>query len=341
MVFDHVEFDDHEQVTFINNVDVGLRAIVAIHRSRGTTAGGGIRFRPYRSDDEAVTDVLRLSRAMTYKMVLAGLPVGGAKSVIVGDPSRDKTPELLGTFGRFVESLDGRYTCGPDIGTNEHDMDIIATETDYVAGRASRAGSTAPPTAIGAFHGLRATAKAVFGSDDLAGRRIAIQGAGGVGSHLARLLTEAGAEVMVADVDGAAARAAADNQGATVVDPDEILSSDVDIVSPNAVGAVLDDDSIPTIRARAVCGSANNQLARPEHAEMLADRGIAWVPDYVVSSGGAIAGLYDVGLITADERDAKLAGIYDTTLAVLKAALVDRRSTDHVAGVLARSLLTE
>lgn len=340
MVFDHVEFDDHEQVMFVNDGHVGLRAIVAIHRSRGTTAGGGVRFRPYNNDDEAVTDVLRLSRAMTYKMVLARLPVGGAKSVIIGDPAHDKTPELLTAFGRIVESLNGRYTCGPDIGTDETDMDVIATETDYVAGRRSRAGSTAPPTAEGVFHGLRATAKAVFGSNDLAGCRIAIQGAGGVGSNLARLLTEVGALVVVADVDREAARAMADSCGAAVIDPDEILSADVDIVSPNAVGAVLDDDSIPTIRAKAVCGSANNQLARPEHAVMLADRGIAWAPDYVVSSGGAIAGVCDVGLITPAERDSKLAAVYDTTLVVLETALAEGRSTDAVAGELARSLLT-
>jgi leucine dehydrogenase len=339
MVFDHVEFDDHERVTFVNDVEVGLRAIVAIHRSRGTTAGGGVRFRPYHSDDEALTDVLRLSRAMTYKMVLARLPVGGAKSVIIGDPYRDKTPKLLAAFGRIVESLNGRYTCGPDIGTDEHDMDIIATETDSVAGRSSRAGSTAPPTAIGVFHGLRATAKAVFGCDDLAGRRVAIQGAGGVGSNLARLLTEAGATVLVGDVNGDAARAAADGSKATVVDPEDILSADVDIVSPNAVGAVLDDNSIPTIRAKAVCGSANNQLARPEHATMLAELGIAWAPDYVVSSGGAIAGVCDVGVITPAERDRKLAAVYDTTLEVLETAVAEGRSTDAVAGELARNLL--
>jgi leucine dehydrogenase len=339
MVFDHVEFDDHEQITFVNDTDIGLRAIVAIHCSRGTTAGGGVRFRPYHSDDEALTDVLRLSRAMTYKMVLARLPVGGAKSVIIGDPSRGKTPDLLTAFGRIVESLNGRYTCGPDIGTDEHDMDIIATETDHVAGRSSRAGSTAAPTAVGVFHGLRATATAVFGSDELSGRLIAVQGAGGVGSNLARLLTEAGATVLVADVNGDAARAVADNCGATVVEAEDIMSADVDIVSPNAIGAVLDDNSIPTIRAKAVCGSANNQLARPEHAMLLADRGIAWAPDYVVGSGGAIAGVCDIGVITPAERNRKLAAVYDTTLEVLKTAMAEGRSTDAVAGELARALL--
>lgn len=336
MLFDHPDYDDHEQVTFVDDAETGLRAINAIHRGRGMTAGGGVRFRPYGSDTEALTDVLRLSKAMTYKMVLAGLPMGGAKSVIIGDPAQTKTPELLRAFGRFVASFDGRYTCGPDIGTNEDDMEVIAEVTDYVAGRASKSGSTAPPTALGVFHGIRATATAVFGSDDLIGRRVAVQGAGGVGTELTRLLTEAGAEVLISDVKAGAARATADQWGATMVDPAEILAADVDIVSPNAIGAVLDGESIPTIKAPAVCGAANNQLARPEHGDALAERSIVWAPDYVVSSGGAIAGTYDVGVISEAERDEKLAAIYHTTLAILIEARARGVSADVVANDMAR-----
>jgi leucine dehydrogenase len=316
MLFDHPDYDDHEQVTFVDDAETGLRAINAIHRGRGMTAGGGVRFRPYGSDTEALTDVLRLSKAMTYKMVLAGLPMGGAKSVIIGDPAQTKTPELLRAFGRFVASFDGRYTC--------------------VAGRASKSGSTAPPTALGVFHGIRATATAVFGSDDLIGRRVAVQGAGGVGTELTRLLTEAGAEVLISDVKAGAARATADQWGATMVDPAEILAADVDIVSPNAIGAVLDGESIPTIKAPAVCGAANNQLARPEHGDALAERNIVWAPDYVVSSGGAIAGTYDVGVISEAERDEKLAAIYHTTLAILIEARARGVSADVVANDMAR-----
>lgn len=339
MLFDHPDYDGHEQVTFVHDAETGLRAVNAIHRGRGATAGGGVRFRPYAPDTEALTDVLRLSKAMTYKMVLAGLHLGGAKSVILGDPARTKSPELLRAFGRFVASLDGRYTCGPDIGTDEEDMEVIAQVTDYVAGRSSRSGSTAPPTALGVYHGIRATARAVFGCDDLRRRRVAVQGAGGVGSHLSRLLAEAGAEILIADVNSSAAQQAAERWGATVVDPAEILDAEVDIVSPNAVGAVLNDESIPTIKARAICGSANNQLARPEHGDALAARGIVWAPDYVVSSGGAIAGTCDVGMITETERDEKLAAIYDTTLSVLTEAGRRGVSTDVVAHDMARSRL--
>ncbi len=340
-MFDHPEFDGHQQVTFVSDVTSGLQAIVAIHHPRGSSAGGGVRFRPYESIDAALTDVLRLSRAMTYKMVLAGLPMGGAKSVIIGDPDVDKTPALLKTFGRYIASLDGRYTAGPDVGTNADDMEILAEETDHVAGRSSGAGSTAPPTAVGVFNGIRGTVAAAFGGETLEGRRVAVQGAGGVGSHLVGHLVEAGAEVVVADMDRAAAEAVAERHGATVVDADDILSVDVDILSPNAVGGILNADTIPTIRATAICGGANNQLARTADGVTLAERGILWAPDYVVSAGGAIAGTWELGYITAAEREAKLDAIFSTTLDLLTEAITRQRPTDSVAGERVRALLAE
>lgn len=340
-MFDHPEFDGHQQVTFVSDVTSGLQAIVAIHHLRGPSAGGGVRFRPYESIDAALTDVLRLSRAMTYKMVLAGLPIGGAKSVIIGDPDVDKTPALLKTFGRYIASLDGRYTAGPDVGTNADDMEILAEETDHVAGRSSGAGSTAPPTAVGVFNGIRGTVAAAFGGETLEGRRVAVQGAGGVGSHLVGHLVEAGAEVVVADMDRAAAEAVAERHGATVVDADDILSADVDILSPNAVGGILNADTIPTIRATAICGGANNQLARTADGVTLAERGILWAPDYVVSAGGAIAGTWELGYITAAEREAKLDAIFSTTLDLLTEAITRQRPTDSVAGERVRALLAE
>jgi glutamate dehydrogenase/leucine dehydrogenase len=279
---------------------------------------------------------------MTYKMVLAGLPMGGAKSVIIGDPATDKTPGLLRAFGRFVESLNGRYTCGPDIGTDEVDMEAIAQETDYVAGRSSRSGSTAPPTAVGVFNGLRATAEVALGRLGLDGVRVAVQGAGGVGSELTRLLVDAGAVVTVADVDHDAIRTlTARFPVISVVPPDMVLSADVDIVSPNAIGAVLNQDTIPTIMAKAICGSANNQLATPADADTLVDHGILWAPDFVVSSGGAIAGSCEVGAITEDQRDTGLDRIHRTTIEILAKAKAQNVSTDGVAQGMARALLAE
>jgi glutamate dehydrogenase/leucine dehydrogenase len=341
-VFDHPEYDGHERVTFVHDDATGLRAINAIHVVRGGTAGGGVRFRDYPSDEAALTDVLRLSVAMTNKMVLAGLPMGGAKSVIIGDPVRDKTPELLRAFGRFVASLGGRYTCGPDVGTDAHDMDVIAEMTSHVAGRGAGGGSTARPTALGVFHGLRAAAHVVFGSDDLAGRTIAVQGVGGVGSHLVDHLVEAGAVVSIADVDMGAIAAVRERHGGSrieVLDPADVLFADVDVVSPNAIGGVLDAESIPRIRARVVCGSANNQLAGSGCAELLGDRGITWAPDCVVSVGGSIAGVCEVGMISVDERDAKLPAIYDTTVAILGEARAEGVSTEVVARRHAKALL--
>ncbi len=339
MVFDHPEFDSHQQVTFVRDERCGLTAIVAIHHVRGPSAGGGVRFRPYDSIHDALTDVLRLSRAMTYKMVLAGLPMGGAKSVIIGDPVADKTPELLTAFGRYVASLGGRYTAGPDVGTNAEDMEVLASVTDHVAGRASGAGSTAPPTALGVFNGIRATAAAAFGGETLDGRLVAVQGAGGVGSNLVGHLVDAGAKVVVADVDRLAAEAVAERFGASVVGADEILTVEADILSPNAVGGILNPDTIPTIRASAICGGANNQLAGTSDGVALAERGILWAPDYVVSAGGAIAGNHEVGHITDAQRDAAIDAIFSTTLDVLTEALARQRPTDVVAGDRVRSLL--
>ena len=278
---------------------------------------------------------------VTYKMVLAGMAMGGAKSVIVGDPTTDKTPELLSAFGRYVASLDGRYTAGPDIGTTADDMETLAQVTEHVAGRASGAGSTAPPTALGVFNGIRATAAAAFGGETLEGRRVAVQGAGGVGSKLVGHLVGAGAEVVVADVDRATAEAVAERFGATTGDVAGILSADVDILSPNAVGGILNADTIPTIRATAICGGANNQLARIDDGVALAERGILWAPDYVVSAGGAIAGSWELGHITEAERDAKIDAIFSTTLDVLNEAITHQRPTDAVARDRARALMAE
>lgn len=338
--FSHSEFDNHLRVSFVADPDSGLRAIHAIHRPVDGRTGGGIRFRPYASDDDALTDVLRLSKAMSHKFALAGLPAGGAKTVIIGDPAKLKTPELLAAYARYVESLGGLYIAGPDIGTNADDMTELARTTRFVAGRSDQSGTTAIPTAQGCFSALKATIKAAFGRDDFTGLRIAIQGVGGVGGVLVQMLADAGADLVVADIDQATLDAAA-ALGAKVVSPDKILAADVDLLSPNAMGAVLSKTSIPTIKAKAICGCANNQLATPDCAQALVDQGILWAPDYVVSAGGAIDGCKDAGLITAGQSAAKIDGIGATLATIYDKAKRANTTTEAAAHALAQDLIDQ
>ncbi len=339
MVFDNPEFDSHERITFVTDSKSGLRATNATHRARYGVGAGGIRMRPYPTTEDALTDVLRLSRAMTYKFVLANLPAGGAKTVVLGDPETDKTRDLLNAIGRYIENLNGAYLGGPDVGTNGDDMEVIGEETSYIAGRDNDPGSTATPTALGVVNGIRAVAKFALGRDDLSGLKVAVQGAGGVGSRVCGLVADAGARVAVADVDAAAAAAVAKKTRAEVVDAREILFIDTDILSPCALGAILNEQNILRIRARAICGAANNQLATKADGDRLKERDISFVPDYVVSSGGAIGGFHELGYIDAAQRDQKLAQIYDTTLRTLKLAQRDGVSTEVAAQNLAVAML--
>ncbi len=329
MVFEHLEWDGHEEILHLHESEVGLRAIIALHRVRGGAALGGIRFRPYESGEAALTDVLRLSRAMTHKWALTGLGWGGGKSVILGDPARDKSAELLRAFGTAVDRLGGRYLCAPDVGTNADDMAVIREATRYVAGLPGA--DTSVATAIGLFHGLRAMAERVLGRPSLDGVTIAVQGAGGVGAKLCGHLADAGARVQVADVDRERLRRVCEETGATPVDSDGVLEAEVDLVSPCALGAVLNAASIGRLRARGVCGAANNQLASAADADRLRERGIAWAPDYVVSAGGIISGARELGRIDENEMAARLEGIYDTTLAVLELADAEGITTDAAA----------
>lgn len=346
MLFDHPEFDAHERVLHVTDAPSGLKAIIAIHRGRGGMAAGGVRFRPYPSEADALTDVLRLSKAMSYKNVLADLPLGGAKSVILGDPAKDKTPDLLRAFGRVVESLGGAYMCGPDIGTTADDMDVIAEETGHVGATNRQMGSSGPPTALGVFRGIRAVAEHVLGDPDLTGVHVAVQGAGAVGSDLAVHLAKAGARVTIADVRGDAALAAkarteAAGGGETVdtVPPEDILFLDADILSPCALGAVLSEETIPRLRVKGICGGANNQLATDADGERLRSRGIALVPDFVASAGGVIAGTAAAGLYPRAEMQGKLDGIRDRALTILRRADAEGRTPHEVAREMAEELL--
>lgn len=282
---------NHEQVLFCEDKRAGLKAIIAIHDTTLGPALGGTRMWAYKNEQEALVDVLRLSKGMTYKAAAAGLNLGGGKAVIIGDPRSDKSEAMFRVFGRFIESLNGRYITAEDVGTSVHDMEYIFMETKYVTGVAPAhggSGDPSPVTAFGVYQGLKASANAVFGSQSVAGKRVAVQGLGNVGHNLVRHLVEDGAEVTVTDIDEARCEAMREEHGVKVVGVDEIYDVDCDIFSPNALGAVLNDQTIPKLKAKVVCGGANNQLAEERHAKALGDRGILYAPDYVVNAGGLI-----------------------------------------------------
>lgn len=320
--FEHPEFSGHEHVSCFHDAQTGLRAIIAIHSTRGTVAGGGIRFFPYASSDEALEDVLRLSKGMTYKSVLAGLPFGGGKSVIIGDPATMKTEALLEAFGRCVARLGGKYICAEDIGMTPADMDVIHRVTPFVTGLPGKSGDTSPLTGYGVYRALRAAADRVLGRNL---ESVAILGFGNVGRNLASHLRRDGVRLHVADINAANVRLAVEEYGATAVGVDELFRLDVDALAPCSIGAVLNDSTIPGVRARIVCGGANNQLANVEkHGRMLADRGVLFVPDYIANAGGVISGSSE--LTNRPEADTRrmVEGIYDTCLKVFD--LADERA---------------
>ncbi|TDR57465.1 glutamate dehydrogenase/leucine dehydrogenase [Halomonas ventosae] len=290
-VFDHPEFDHHQQIVFGSDEASGLRAIIAIHDTTRGPALGGLRIFPYDSDAEALTDVLRLSRGMTYKSALADLPLGGGKAVIIADPRRDKTPGLLRAMGRLVDDLGGAYITAEDSGSSEADMRRIAEVTENVGGlprHGAASGDPSPFTAWGVYCALKSAVRHGLGRDDLAGVRVAVQGVGNVGAHLARHIHAAGARLVLTDVDAAALAHLAEELGAEAVAPAAIADAEVDVFAPCALGAALSEAVVDRLKARVVCGAANNQLAAPAIAERLMARGILYTPDYVANAGGVI-----------------------------------------------------
>ncbi|MFC6671104.1 Glu/Leu/Phe/Val family dehydrogenase [Marinobacterium aestuariivivens] len=300
-VFSHPEFDNHQHLSFFSDPETGLRAIVAVHNTNRGPALGGCRMYPYASDEEALRDVLRLSKGMTYKSALANLDLGGGKSVIIGDPRAHKSEALLEAMGRFLEQLGGLYIAAEDSGTSVADLQVMGRQTRNVAGVAARLGfdgqpsngDPSPATAYGTFVGLKAAVAHKLGRSDLEGLTVAVQGIGNVGYRLARHLSEAGAKLWVHDVHGESVERAVDELGATAVSGDEILKLDVDVVAPCALGAVLNDDSIGQLQAKVVAGAANNQLALARHDEALVERGILYAPDFVINAGGIIDVCYE------------------------------------------------
>ena len=286
-------FDDHEAVHFVTDRASGLKAIIAMHSTALGPAAGGTRFWHYAEDQQALSDVLRLSRGMSYKNAMAGLPLGGGKAVILADEAHTKTPAMLAAFGRAVDRLGGNYVTAEDVGITVEDMIAVNAETDHVAGlpvenAAEVGGDPGPHTARGVFLGLKAAVRHRLGRESLDGVHVAIQGAGSVASHLARHLADEGARLSIADVATDRAEAVAAATGATIVDPADILSIDADVVSPCALGAILNETTISQLKASVVAGAANNQLAGPDDGRRLAARDILYSPDYVINAGGII-----------------------------------------------------
>ena len=290
-IFDHAEFRDHEQILFAHDPLSGLKAIIAIHNSYRGPALGGLQIHPYRNDAQALSDVLKSSRTMTYKSALADLSHGGGKAVIIADPRYDKTPALLEAMGRLIDSLDGRYITAEDAGSDATDMQALARVTPHVMGLRNSAGAGGDPspfTAWGVYNAMRGAARHALGKEELRGVRVAIQGVGHVGARLARYLHEAGARLVLSDVDSHAVNSLARHVDARVVAPKAIFDVDADIFAPCAVGAVLNAEVCRRLQTRIVAGAANDQLAEPACVEQLHARGIVYVPDYVANAGGVI-----------------------------------------------------
>jgi len=318
----------HEQVVFCQDRHTGLKAIISIYSTALGPALGGTRFYPYATEEEAVTDALHLSRAMAYKNALAGLDLGGGKAVIWGDPARLKSEALLRAYGRFVQSLNGRYYTACDVGTYVPDMDVIARETRFVTGRSVEhggAGDSSILTAWGVFQGMRAAAEHTWGSPTLAGRRIGIAGLGKVGKLLAGHLIDDGASVVATDVSAAALDWARTTYPQIDLLPDthSLITSDIDVYAPCALGGALDDDTVPVLRAKVVTGGANNQLAHPGIEKLLEERGILYTPDYVVNAGGVIQVADEIEGFNFDRAKLRATGIFDTTRRILQLADAD------------------
>jgi valine dehydrogenase (NAD+) len=312
----------HEQVVFCQDAPTGLRAIIAIYSTALGPALGGTRFYPYPSEDAALADVLNLSRAMAYKNALAGLDLGGGKAVIIGDPGRLKSEALLRAYGRFVESLGGRYITACDVGTYSEDMDVVAMECGHVTGRTvpqGGAGDSSVLTAFGVFQGMRAAAEHVWGSPDLSGRTVAIEGVGKVGRHLVGHLATAGANVVIFDVNPAAAsRVRASHPDVSVAaSKQQLISWPADIYSPCALGGSVDEEAAAALRARIICGGANNQLAHPGIEKLLAEHAIIFAPDYVVNAGGVIQVADELHGFSFERARARAEQIYGTTREIL------------------------
>jgi leucine dehydrogenase len=329
---------DHEQVVFCNDPAVGLKAIIAIHNTSLGPALGGTRMWNYKNEDEALVDVLRLSKGMTYKAAASGLNLGGGKAVIIGDSKTQKSEGLFRAFGQFVNSLNGKYITAEDVGTSVQDMEHIYMETPWVTGIPKDFGGSGDPspyTAHGVLMGIKASAKEKFGTDSLKGMRIAVQGLGNVGSNLVKYLKEEGAEIIVADIDMARTKKISETMGAKAVSPDEILFQECDILAPCAMGAIVNDQSITKFKTKVIAGGANNVLAEARHGDQLKELGILYAPDYVINAGGLMNVFVELEGYSPERAFEKTKRVYDNILKVYEIAKRDGIGTHTAADRMA------
>lgn len=342
VLFDHREFDNHENITFVREPKSGLKAIIAVHSTHLGPAGGGVRMQPYADSASAITDVLRLSKGMSYKNALAGIKLGGGKAVLFGNPKTDKTPQLMHALGDAIEGLGGKYLAAEDVGMSLADMENIASRTNHVFGRDPKlgfGGEPSPMTALGVFESIKTCVELEY-SSDLKGVRVAVQGAGAVGADLARRLGRAGAKVLIADIDNARAAHAASISGGIVVGLNEIMNLECEVLAPCALGAILHEQSIKDLKASIICGAANNQLASASDCKTLLDRGIIYAPDYVVNAGGIINVFYEVGgNYNAETVEKHVRQIPLTLLEILKESQNTGVATSEIADKKARALI--
>ncbi|WP_209123110.1 branched-chain amino acid dehydrogenase [Alkalihalobacillus sp. BA299] len=338
-LFKYMELYNYEQVVVCQDKESGLKAIIAIHDTTLGPALGGTRMWMYESEEAAFEDALRLARGMTYKNAAAGLNLGGGKTVIIGDPRKDKNEEMFRAFGRFIQGLNGRYITAEDVGTTVADMDLIHEETDYVTGISPAFGSSgnpSPVTAYGVYVGMKAAAKAGFGTDSLEGKTIAVQGVGNVAYNLCRHLHEEGAKLVVTDINKEAVQRVVDEFDAKAVDINDIYEVDCDIFAPCALGAIINDQTIPKLKAKVIAGAANNQLKETRHGDLIHEMGIVYAPDYVINAGGVINVADELYGYNRDRAMKKVEGIYENIEKVIEIS-----SRDQIPTYLAADRMAE
>ena len=344
-VFGQLSFDNHEQIVFCNDKDTGLRAIIGIHSTVLGPALGGTRMWQYANEWEALNDVLRLSRGMTFKSAITGLNLGGGKAVIIGDAKTQKTPELMKKFGEFVHSLSGRYITAEDVGMETADMDLVREVTPFVTGISESkggAGNPSPITAYGVFMGMKAAAKFKFGSDVLEDKTVYVQGIGHVGESLVEHLTNEGANVVITDINDARLVEVSKKYGASIYTGSDVYSEEMDIYAPCALGATVNDDTIYKLKAQVIAGAANNQLAVEEkHGQILQERGVVYAPDFLINAGGIINVYAELEGYGKQEIMRKTENIFNTTLEILESAKANEITTNHAALNIAQSRIAE
>ena len=345
-VFGELSSLGHEQVVFCNDEATGLKAIIGIHNTVLGPALGGTRMWNYASDQEALTDVLRLSRGMTYKASITGLNLGGGKAVLIGDVTKLKNEAYLRRFGKFIESLNGKYVTAEDVNMKTRDMEYIGMETNHVTGlpiNQGGGGDPSPVTAFGTYLGMKAAAKKVYGSDSLSGKKVGVQGVGQVGMYLVEHLTKEGAKVYITDIDDSKLKKVSDEQGSAVVGMDEIYDLDMDIYAPCALGASLNDNTIPRLKCQIIAGAANNQLEdEHKHGYMLLDKKITYAPDFLINAGGLI-NVYEEhkGDYNRERAYATAENIYDTCLNILNLAENENIAPQEAAIQLAEQRIAD